>query len=45
MNVIWAFIEKNGMSFSDYFTNISLGLVLIFYLVKRAKNAKTTDRS
>lgn len=37
MNVIWAFIEKNGMSFFDYFINIGLGSVLIFYLVKGAK--------
>jgi len=40
INVIWAFIEKNGMSFSDYFINIGLGSVLIFYLVKRAKKTK-----
>lgn len=40
INVIWAFIEKNGMSFSDYFINIGLGSVLIFYLVERAKKTK-----
>jgi len=40
MNIIWAFIEKNGMSFFDYFINIGLGSVLIFYLVKRAKKTK-----
>ena len=40
INVIWAFIEKNGMSFSDYFINIGLGSILIFYLVKRAKKTK-----